>query len=73
MTEHSIAVASALTGWRKSTFSGPEADSCVEVLDAHPAGVPVRDSKQPHGPALVFRREGWAAFTAAVKDGTLPS
>lgn len=73
MTDRAIPRASALRGWRKSSYSGNESGSCVEVLDAHPAGVPVRDSKQPHGPALVFRREGWAAFTAAVKDGTLPS
>ncbi|MDI9884602.1 DUF397 domain-containing protein [Streptomyces sp. HNM0645] len=72
MTEHSTPVASAPTGWRRSTFSGPEADSCVEVLDAHPSHVPVRDSKRPHGPALAFPRGSWGAFTAAVKDGTPP-
>ncbi|MFD9212170.1 DUF397 domain-containing protein [Streptomyces sp. NPDC087659] len=72
-TEHSLPQASTRSGWRKSSYSGPESGSCVEVLDAHPAGVPVRDSKQPHGPALVFPRGSWAVFTAAVKDGTLPS
>ncbi|MEU4133181.1 DUF397 domain-containing protein [Streptomyces wuyuanensis] len=73
MTDRAIPRASTLRGWRKSSYSGNESGSCVEVLDAHPAGVPVRDSKQPHGPALVFPRGSWAAFTVAVKDGTLPS
>ncbi|MGA4848969.1 DUF397 domain-containing protein [Streptomyces sp. G5(2025)] len=34
--------------------SGNEGGSCLEVLDGHPMGVPIRDSKAPHGPALVF-------------------
>ncbi|WP_432191236.1 DUF397 domain-containing protein [Streptomyces sp. bgisy027] len=56
-------------GWRKSSYSGTEADSCLEVLDNHPSGVPVRDSKTPHGPALVFSAADWSAFVAAAKDG----
>ncbi|WP_245687580.1 DUF397 domain-containing protein [Streptacidiphilus griseoplanus] len=36
-----------------------------------PGVVPVRDSKDPQGPALVFRSSAWAAFTAAVKSGEL--
>ncbi|MFK0117118.1 DUF397 domain-containing protein [Streptomyces sp. NPDC090994] len=31
-----------------------------------PAAVPVRDSKAPDGPALVFDRASFAAFVAAV-------
>jgi hypothetical protein len=67
VTEHTIPDASSLVGWRKSTYSGNEGGSCVEVLDGYQAGVPVRDSKAPHGPALVFSAAGWSAFLVAVK------
>ncbi|SCF97755.1 DUF397 domain-containing protein [Streptomyces sp. Ncost-T10-10d] len=73
MTEHAIPNASALRGWRKSSHSNSEGGSCVEVLDGHPSGVPVRDSKAPHGPALVFPAAGWSAFVAAVKDDNFPA
>ncbi|WP_280886205.1 DUF397 domain-containing protein [Streptomyces sp. LBL] len=72
MNEHIIPDASSLHGWRKSTYSGNEGGSCIEVLDGYP-GVPVRDSKAPQGPALVFPSAGWKSFLSAVKDGTLPS
>lgn len=72
MAEHTILEASTLRGWRKSSYSGSEGGSCVEVLDGHPSGVPVRDSKSPHGPALVFAASGWSSFIAAVRTGTLP-
>lgn len=67
MTDHTLPNASVLAGWRKSSYSGPESGSCVEVLDGYPSGVPVRDSKDPHGPAVVFRATGWSAFVTAVK------
>ncbi|MFF9685799.1 DUF397 domain-containing protein [Streptomyces sp. NPDC014623] len=69
MTEHTIPDASALDGWRKSTYSGNEGGSCVEVLDGHPAGVPVRDSKSPQGPALLIPAASWSSFASAVKAG----
>lgn len=71
MTERTVPHASELRGWRKSSHSSPEKDSCVEVIDDYPAGVPVRDSKAPNGPALVFPTVGWSAFITAVKDGGL--
>ncbi|MFJ1563056.1 DUF397 domain-containing protein [Streptomyces erythrochromogenes] len=67
MSEHTIPNAAALTGWRKSSYSGNDADSCVEILDDYPSGVPVRDSKVAHGPALVFSTAGWSKFTGALK------
>ncbi|WP_326811587.1 DUF397 domain-containing protein [Streptomyces scopuliridis] len=72
MTERTISNASRLRGWRKSSYSGPDKDSCVEILDGHPSGVPVRDSKTPHGPALLFPATGWASFVTAVKNGDFP-
>lgn len=73
MGEHIVPDASALTGWRKSGHSNSEGGSCLEVLDDHPAGVPVRDSKDPHGPALVFSVAAWSSFVAAVRSGELRS
>lgn len=52
--------------WRKSTYSGGGGNDCLEVADGHPALIPVRDSKNPHGPKLVFRAETWSAFVEAV-------
>lgn len=69
MTEHMISDAAALAGWRKSSYSENADSSCLEVVDGYVAGVPVRDSKDPHGPALVFPPAAWASFVTAVKQG----
>jgi len=54
------------TAWRKSSASGN--GDCVEVAfnDGH---VLVRDSKDPHSPALSFTRSEWRAFLTGVRDG----
>ncbi|MCB5911466.1 DUF397 domain-containing protein [Streptomyces sp. NPDC050161] len=57
--------------WRKSSYSNAEGGECLEVRDDLPGLVPVRDSKAPHGPALVFPAAGWSTFISAVKDGGL--
>ena len=54
--------------WRKSTFSGTDAD-CIEVADGFPGIVPVRDSKDPYGPALFFSTSAWSEFVSRVKAG----
>ncbi|MCF6523091.1 DUF397 domain-containing protein [Streptomyces sp. JJ36] len=66
-----ITDASVLTGWRKSSYSNGDGAECLEVADGHPGAVPVRDSKVPQGPALVFPAGGWAAFVTAVRSGDL--
>ncbi|MEU3959975.1 DUF397 domain-containing protein [Streptomyces buecherae] len=56
--------------WTKSSYSSNGGD-CVEVaanLAAY-GTVPVRDSKNPHGPALAFDTSAWSAFVAGVKAG----
>ncbi|MGW2018242.1 DUF397 domain-containing protein [Streptomyces sp. NPDC001927] len=53
--------------WRKSSYSNAEGGECLEVADALPHVVPVRDSKNPAGPALVFEAGAWAAFVAALR------
>ncbi|MYU51661.1 MULTISPECIES: DUF397 domain-containing protein [Streptomyces] len=55
--------------WRKSSYSSDNGGSCVEVADGFPGVVPVRDSKDPHGPALVFPAGRWASFVSSVKCG----
>ncbi|MFJ2603614.1 MULTISPECIES: DUF397 domain-containing protein [unclassified Streptomyces] len=67
MTNRRISDAAALKGWRKSSYSNDQAGSCLEVADDHPIGIPVRDSKVPHGPALLFPAAAWASFVQAVK------
>ncbi|MFJ9605988.1 DUF397 domain-containing protein [Kitasatospora sp. NPDC101176] len=54
--------------WRKSTYSGGGGE-CVEVADGLPGTVPVRDSKDPHGPALAFPADAWQSFVTAVRTG----
>ncbi|MGK3109000.1 DUF397 domain-containing protein [Streptomyces sp. WAC05858] len=63
--------ASTLPGvvWRKSTYSDSNGGTCVEVADGIPVVVPVRDSKNPSGPALVFPPSSWASFISAVRGG----
>ncbi|KPC65951.1 DUF397 domain-containing protein [Streptomyces chattanoogensis] len=59
--------------WRKSSYSNTDGGECLEVTDNHPTLVPVRDSKNPTGPALVFPAAAWAPFVTAVKDWALSS
>ncbi|AJT65385.1 hypothetical protein T261_3720 [Streptomyces lydicus] len=58
--------------WRKSSYSNPDGANCLEVRDDLPGRVPVRDSKDPHGPALLFPAASWSSFVTAVKDAELP-
>jgi hypothetical protein len=55
--------------WRKSSYSSPTSNNCVEVAAGLPANVAVRDSKDPDGPVLAVARAGWRDFIAAVKAG----
>lgn len=53
--------------WRKSTYSGGDGGDCLEVADGHPTITPVRDSKNPRGPKLIFRADAWCAFVDELK------
>jgi hypothetical protein len=61
--------------WHKSSYSD-NGGQCVEVaanLATSHGVIPVRDSKDPNGPALTFPTATWNAFVAAVKSGDLPT
>ncbi|MFD9562307.1 DUF397 domain-containing protein [Streptomyces sp. NPDC059994] len=72
MTDRTIPNAAALSGWRKSSYSSGDGGTCVEVLDDYPSGVPVRDSKAPNGPALVFPTQSWTVFISSIQGTTHP-
>jgi hypothetical protein len=52
--------------WRKSSRSGN--NGCVEVAFVE-GKVAIRDSKDRHGPVLVYNPHEWAAFIAAARRG----
>jgi hypothetical protein len=52
--------------WRKSTYSGAEGNSCVE-LGQTARGVVVRDTTDRTGPVLAIPAQSWQAFLAQVK------
>ncbi|MFI8186035.1 DUF397 domain-containing protein [Actinacidiphila glaucinigra] len=54
--------------WIKSRHSTPDGN-CVEVALLSGGEVAVRNSRDPHGPALIYTRGEVAAFIAGVKDG----
>ncbi|MET9916327.1 DUF397 domain-containing protein [Streptomyces sp. NPDC006435] len=57
--------------WAKSSYSGG-GGSCVEWAPTHASVtgiVPVRDSKNPHGPVLAVPAASFASFVAGVKAG----
>ncbi|MFE5122830.1 DUF397 domain-containing protein [Streptomyces sp. NPDC056669] len=61
--------------WFKSSYSD-NGGQCVEVaanLVASRGVVPVRDSKDPHGPALMFEPTAWSSFVSAVRRGEFPT
>ncbi|MEV6127899.1 DUF397 domain-containing protein [Streptomyces violaceusniger] len=61
--------------WFKSSYSD-NGGACIEVaanLVASRGVVPVRDSKDPHGPALMFEPTSWSSFVSAVRRGEFPT
>ncbi|WP_425470127.1 DUF397 domain-containing protein [Streptomyces tateyamensis] len=57
--------------WLKSSRSNATGGNCVEVAVNIPHHTPVRDSKDPHGPALTFPAPAFTAFLTALRTDTL--
>lgn len=49
--------------WFKSSYSDNQGGACVEGARLADGSMAVRDSKDPHGPALLFPARVWSAFT----------
>ncbi|MCQ8189845.1 DUF397 domain-containing protein [Streptomyces rugosispiralis] len=61
--------------WFKSSYSD-NGGACIEIaanLVASRGVVPVRDSKDPHGPALTFEPTAWSSFVSAIRRGEFPT
>ncbi|MCT7351337.1 DUF397 domain-containing protein [Streptomyces sp. 15-116A] len=56
--------------WFKSSHSGGNTTECVEAAYV-PAGLLVRDSKQPGGGHLRMSATAWADFIGCLARGTL--
>ncbi|MEU9124070.1 DUF397 domain-containing protein [Streptomyces sp. NPDC048506] len=69
MDKHELSTAT----WIKSSYSDHDGGNCIEITPVFPAVVPVRDSKTPEGPVLVFPTGGWSAFVSTVQNGHFPS
>ncbi|GAA4674280.1 DUF397 domain-containing protein [Streptomyces youssoufiensis] len=57
--------------WIKPSYS-TNGGNCVEWAPSTTPTtgiVPVRDSKDPHGPTLTFDTTAWTAFVTGVKNG----
>ncbi|MFF3467481.1 DUF397 domain-containing protein [Streptomyces sp. NPDC002619] len=55
--------------WFKSSYSGTQGDSCVEIAIAEQA-VHVWDSKDLARPPFAVGREGWAPFVRFVSGAS---
>ncbi|WP_166029156.1 DUF397 domain-containing protein [Streptomyces chilikensis] len=55
--------------WRASTYSGGQGE-CLEIADNAGPCAPVRDSKKPTGPVIVFGHPAWTTFTTHLVNST---
>lgn len=69
ITDHELRAAV----WRTSSYSNAEGGACVAVADGFPGVMPVRDTKCPDGPSLVFPSASWSTFVADVKAQAAPA
>ncbi|MEU5839782.1 DUF397 domain-containing protein [Streptomyces diacarni] len=57
--------------WRTSSYTNGEGGACVAVADGFPGVLPVRDTKCPEGPTLVFPAGSWDAFVRTVRGSSV--
>lgn len=66
-SSYSADTSNCVERFRKSSYSS--GGDCVDVGECWCHGVPIRDSKNPDGPVLMFTEGAWAEFLAEVKHG----
>lgn len=54
--------------WQKSRFSNPSGN-CVEIARLPGGGVAMRNSRDPHGPVLIYTAGELSAFIEGSKHG----
>jgi hypothetical protein len=54
--------------WRKSTRSSGGGSNCIEIARL-PGHIAIRDSKNPHGPALIITPATFRELTDTLKHG----
>jgi hypothetical protein len=54
--------------WQKSRRSNPSGN-CVEMAELPDGDIAIRNSRDPHGPVLVYSRAEIEAFIGGAKDG----
>ncbi|MDT0347623.1 DUF397 domain-containing protein [Streptomyces litchfieldiae] len=64
MTKRNLSTAT----WRTSSYTNGNGGDCVEVADGIPGLVPVRDTKNRTGPALLIPAAAWAPFISSLKE-----
>jgi hypothetical protein len=57
--------------WRKSSYSSPTSNNCVEVATNLQGGVVVRDSKHPDDPALILTPTQWRTLLTVARSDEL--
>ncbi|MBC7272387.1 MAG: DUF397 domain-containing protein [Streptomyces sp.] len=67
-TPNGVRASSLDAAWIKSRHSNAEGN-CVEVAPMTDGAVAMRNSRDPHGPALIYTAAEMAAFLAGAKDG----
>ncbi|GAB2834157.1 hypothetical protein GCM10022221_36260 [Actinocorallia aurea] len=58
------------TSWRKSSYSAPSGDDCVELADLR-AHVGIRDSKHPDAAPLKVTRHELGRLVSRIRTGDL--
>ncbi|QNP73143.1 DUF397 domain-containing protein [Streptomyces roseirectus] len=54
--------------WRRSSYSNTNGGDCVEIAEDFTGVVPIRDSKNPHGPVLTVPTSAWDTFISSLKS-----